>query len=279
MAHYRALRRHRLPDTRVRWQVRSRTPRPGGSGGRRNRRGGARGRGHRRGRGTPSRPSSGARTGDLPRRLAPRRQLGTRLAAARNEGRRRVHVRRPDDAQLLRRARGRRDQRARARDPRDVRDQRGNDRLHQHRVGRVLRARRGADGLARGPRAAGADRRGLEPAVRLLRLPVRACGERVHVVLDAVLHRDRQGQHDSGAPVTDGRQLPDRRPRADVGAQQHDRARTRPREPGAGRRAGGVGRRSRGLALGVDRARGAGLDRRRRGVLHARATARSVREG
>ena len=44
-------------------------------------------------------------------------------------------------------------------DPRDVPHQQGHGRVHRHRVGRVLRARRGPDGLARRPREAGADRR------------------------------------------------------------------------------------------------------------------------
>ena len=50
--------------------------------------------------------------------------------------------------QLVRRARGCGDQRARAGDPADVRHQRRHDGLHQHRVSRVLRARRGARWLA-----------------------------------------------------------------------------------------------------------------------------------
>ena len=43
--------------------------------------------------------------------------------------------------------------------------------------------------------------------------------ERVHAVLDALRHRHRQGEQHPGAPVADRRQLPDRHPRPDVGAQ------------------------------------------------------------
>ena len=82
----------------------------------------------------------------------------------------------------------------------------------------------------------GADRRCVGPALRLLRVPLRSRVQRVHVVLDAFLHGHRQGEHDPRAPVVDGRQLPDRRARADVGDQQHGRPRPRSREPGTRRR-------------------------------------------
>ena len=112
----------------------------------------------------------------------------------------------------------------------------------------------------------------LEPVLRLLRVPVGPRRQRVHAVLDAVLHRHRQGEHDPGAPVADRRQLPDRRARPDVGAQQHDRARTRAREPGARRRDRGTGPAAPRAGAGrgsssASRSRSSALAR----VLHARS--------
>ena len=130
-----------------------------------------------------------ARAGHLPRRAAPRRQLRAGVVHGRVPSRRQAHVHRARAPARVRRARGRGHQRARTRDPEDVRDQRGRDRVHRDRLVGVLRARRGADGMARRPGEARADRRLGEHRVRFLRVRLGVGHERVHAVLDAV--RDR----------------------------------------------------------------------------------------
>ena len=91
--------------------------------------------------------------------------------------------------------------------------------------------------------------------------------------------RHRQGEQHPGAPVADRRQLPDRHPRPDVGGHEHGRARHRHHQPDPRRRDRDVGRRPRGLALGLVHPRHPGRDRRGLRVLHEGTAARAVREG
>ena len=104
---------------------------------------------------------------------------------------------------------------ARAGHPPRVRHQQRHDRVHRGGVGRVPRARRAADGLARRPLPRGR-RSSAGPASRSPAfLALCGCGDqRVHAVLGAVRRRHRQGEHHPGARVADRRHLSDRHPRA-----------------------------------------------------------------
>ena len=81
------------------------------------------------------------------------------------------------------------------------------------------------DGVARRPGEAGPDRRHREPLLRVLRLPLRLRGQRVHAVLDPLRDRHREVEQHPGPPVAHRRQLPDRHPGPDVGGDEHGRAR------------------------------------------------------
>ncbi len=146
--------------------------------------------------------------------------------------------------------------------PGQLRSQRRRDRLRQRGIARVHRARGGADGLARRPRSPTADRR---CRAVLFAFFVFLSGLAVNafmLFLDPVRDRDRQGQQHSVHPSL----VADNYPIGVRGRISANNVGSRPAGSASPARCWSVRiatlrRRSRGLALGVVRARGARLDR------------------